>query len=72
MSTPWFYVKYQAQHHIVIAYGAAAKGMVLLHFLLEILSRFTTDFYRNFTGWPRDFNRPNRTGLLFFNRFHLC
>ena len=57
MSTPWFYVKYQAQaesmrqwiaqqlqslqaqHHTIIAYGAAAKGTVLLHFLLEILDR---------------------------------
>ncbi|CAF4688503.1 unnamed protein product, partial [Rotaria magnacalcarata] len=29
----------QAQHHTIIAYGAAAKGMVLLHFLLEISNR---------------------------------
>ena len=29
----------QAQHHTIIAYGAAAKGMVLLHFLLEITDR---------------------------------
>ena len=29
----------QAQHHTIIAYGATAKGMVLLHFLLEITNR---------------------------------
>jgi hypothetical protein len=26
-------------------------------------------FHRNFTGWTCDFNRPNRTGLPFLNRF---
>jgi nucleoside-diphosphate-sugar epimerase/2-polyprenyl-3-methyl-5-hydroxy-6-metoxy-1,4-benzoquinol methylase len=29
----------QAQNHTIAAYGAAAKGMVLLHFLLEITNR---------------------------------
>ena len=29
----------QDRHHTIIAYGAAAKGMVLLHFLLEITNR---------------------------------
>ena len=29
----------KAQHHTIIAFGAAAKGMTLLHFLLEIPNR---------------------------------
>jgi hypothetical protein len=47
---------------------------------------FLTGFYRNFTGYTWDFNRPfsgrtgpvgffnrpDQTGLAFFNQFQLC